>query len=892
MVPTHTSLWAGLAAGLALGFGPLARAQDAPPSEPTPAEEPLPITVAPELIDFVQAPYPKAAEEAGLEGNVGLLVEISETGDVSMVEVVRPAGHGFDEAAVEAAKQFKFKPAETAEGPIPVQVEFDYGFVAEPDPVTAVPPPEENEKDLPVSVTGTLKEMGTRIPLGKFTLTATAPDGTTRTVTTDKNGRFAFRGLPAGPAKVKFAAPGYRDATADIEVKADEVEDFTVWAKNLSYRDNELVIVYQRKREPEITRRTLSVEEIKRVPGTFGDPVRVIQNLPGAARGPFGTGLLVIRGANPEDSNVYVDGIEVPLIYHLGGYRSVLNADMISSVDYLPGGYQVRYGQSTGGVIDVRTSDDYPERTEVNWRTDLLDSGFHVATRLGKEDNIGFRAAARRSYIDVFIPIFAPDNGFFVKPRWYDYQTKFTTLKKSRTRLTGFIFGFQDLLFLQTPKDFAQGEDQDTQGDLSATYQTHRMMLRLDHEFNENLALMLQPTMGIDTIGVGLGSSFALNNDFTVFATRAELAWTFHKTATATFGLDATANRYVIDFTVPFAPTTGDLDPTGEREEFTTTIKGWFLTPDPFIDIRWRPIRGTDKLLINPGVRLNTFRIQDSNVLLGPDPRLAMRYQITETTAVKGGTGLYQQPPQGQEFGLDEDNLTINLERSWASELGFEQKLGEAGSVDWTGFYKRLDRLIVSNPDFVDENTDSFYVNEGVGRIYGMEFMARRALVDKWFGWVSYTLSKSERNDYPTRTADTGNVWYDYDFDQTHILTVLGGYRLPLDFEVSGRFQYVTGNPYTPFAGGVFDIDGREYILFPEADRNTSRLPPYQALDLRIDKLFTFKSWQLEVFTDLLNVYRGENPEQLQYNYDGTEYEYVSGLPFVPSFGFEADITF
>ena len=116
---------------------------------------------------------------------------------------------------------------------------------------------------------------------------------------------------------------------------------------------------------------------------------------------------------------------------------------------------------------------------------------------------------------------------------------------------------------------------------------------------------------------------------------------------------------------------------------------------------------------MNPGVRLNTIRVQSNPLLLGPDPRLAVRWQITETTAMKGGTGLYQQPPQGQEFGLDEDNLTVSLERSWASELGFEQKFGQAGSVDWTGFYKRLDRLIVTNPDFADEDLDPFTSTKG-----------------------------------------------------------------------------------------------------------------------------------------------------------------------------------
>jgi len=887
MVPSLTLTWALLTGGL--GAPTPALAQDAPDSE-IPAE-PLPLTVAPELVDFVQAPYPPDAEALELEGVVRLLIEIDETGAVSSVEVLDGPGYGFDEAAAEAARGFVFTPAETEEGPVPVAVEFDYGFVLDSEPVAPV----EDDADTPpapVNLKGTLIEMGTRIPLADHEVLAVDGNGVQHSTITNKKGRFGFRGLPVGDVQLSFAAPGFRDATDKVEVTAEGVAETTLWAKNLSYRENEVVIVYKRNREPEVTRRTLSIEEVKRVPGTFGDPVRVIQNLPGAARGPFGTGMLVIRGANPEDSNVYVDGIEVPLIYHLGGYRSVINAAMISSVDYLPGGYQVRYGQSTGGVIDVRTSDEYPERTELTWKTDFLDSGFHVATRLGKNDNIGFKAAARRSYIDVFIPIFAPDNGFYVKPRWYDYQTKIASLGSKTTRLTGFVFGFQDLLFIQTPEDFAQGEDPDTQGDLNATYSTHRAMFRLEQKLDEGLELMIQPTVGVDDVGVGLGSSFEFNTATWVFATRAELKWDATKTTSITTGLDANIIRYSTEFAIPFAPTTGSLDPTDEREDFRDTIDGWYWTPDPFVDVRWRPFDGTDRLLINPGVRLNVFRLTGSAPLLGPDPRLAMRWQVTPTTSVKGGTGMYQQPPQGPEYGLDEDNLTINLERSWSSELGLEQTIGHAGTVDVTGFVKRLDRLIVANPDFEDPDADPFYVNEGVGRIMGMEVLARRALVDRWFGWLSYTLSKSERNDYPTRTADEGNDWYAYDFDQTHIVTAVAGYTLPWDLEFSGRFQYVTGNPYTPFAGGVYDIDGREYILYPDSDRNAERLPPYMALDLRVDKLFTFKAWQLEVYADFLNVVRGENPEQVEYNYDGTESRYISGLPFVPSLGFQADFSF
>ena len=177
-------------------------------------------------------------------------------------------------------------------------------------------------------------------------------------------------------------------------------------------------------------------------------------------------------------------------------------------------------------------------------------------------------------------------------------------------------------------------------------------------------------------------------------------------------------------------------------------------------------------------------------------------------------------------------------------------------------------------------------VNEGVGQVDGLEFIARRARVDHFFGWVSYTLSRSVRQDHPLQD----DTWTLFDFDQTHILTVVAGYGLPHDFEISGRLQYVTGNPYTPYAGAITDLDTDSWIGYQDGDWNSLRTPPYSSLDLRVDKLFTYKHWQLELFMDLLNVVHGTNPEGIRYNYDYTESTWIGGLPFIPSPGVQAEI--
>lgn len=870
-------------------------AQAAPTAPP--AEEPPPLTVMPELVAFVQAPYPPEALAQGLQGGVLLELSIDAAGAVNGVTVLRGLGLGLDEAAVAAAQQFRFKPAEDATGPVPVIIEFEYGFVldaaATPE---ALPQPEAAPAvEAPINLDGQLIEMGTKAPVANANLVVVIA-GQTCDTSTDAEGRWSCRGLPVGKGTLRAALPGYQNADQEVEVVAGQLTTQRVWIRNLSYRDNETVGLY-RKPGADVTRRTLTVEEVRRVPGTFGDPIRVIQNLPGAARAPLGTGLLVIRGANPEDSGVYIDGIRIPLIYHLGGYSSVVNADLVEAVDYLPGGYGVEYGRSMGGVVDVRTKETFPEKTRVVMNADVLDAGALIEGRMGEENQLGYAAAARRSYIDVFIPYLVPDAGFVIKPRWYDYQLKVVRLRDGGDKLAASIFGFQDKLVASTPAGFAQGTDADTQGDLGSTYTTHRAYVRWEHAINKDLTFRTIPSFGYDGAAFKVGESFDIAQGQWIVEGRAEFEWRPNEALTLTPGLDLIGGFWDFETTLAFDPgTLGEYDPLAEREPWTAAATGQGWGPDLYLDAQIRPFKDRDRLLLVPGVRLNYVRITDSSreepvlINLGFDPRLQARAKVTDTSTIKGGVGLYHQPPQPFEAWRPEGTVELEMETALATEIGWEQLLGDAISADGSLFYKKLDELIVENPTFTSM-ADPFFLNAGVGRIYGAELIVRHAPVHRFFGWVSYTLSRSERNDGPDSEGEE-TEWYPFDFDQTHIFVGVAGYKLPFEIEVSAKTQYVTGNPYTPYAGGVYDIDQDFYFGYADGERNSARLPSFVAVDLRIDKLFTFKAWQLETYIDFLNAIRGENPEFTLNNYDFTESRYIRGLPFIPSPGFQAEFYF
>ena len=246
------------------------------------------ITSLPKVKTFVEAEYPEGAKTQGIEGAVGLIIQVDADGKVVAAGVL--AGHG-RQAAVTAAQQMIFQPA-TADGPIGVAIEFEYRLELSPeDKADGLPP---------VNLDGIVRQMGTRDPMSGVTVEVKI-DGVRYEAVTNAEGAFEFRGLPNGTAFAAADAAGHAATRESFKIKEGKVTTVPLWLRpNVSF-DDAMVIEAERP-EPDISRRSITVAEIKRIPGTFGDPVRVIQNLPGTVRAPFGTGLAVVRGSNPEDT--------------------------------------------------------------------------------------------------------------------------------------------------------------------------------------------------------------------------------------------------------------------------------------------------------------------------------------------------------------------------------------------------------------------------------------------------------------------------------------------------------------------------------------------------------------------------------------------------------------
>jgi outer membrane receptor protein involved in Fe transport len=283
--------------------------------------------------------------------------------------------------------------------------------------------------------------------------------------------------------------------------------------------------------------------------------------------------------------------------------------------------------------------------------------------------------------------------------------------------------------------------------------------------------------------------------------------------------------------------------------------------------------------LLLPGVRADYFQRVHQSIA---EPRITARYQIRERFTLKGGVGLFAQEPTFDETDPVFGNPALKAEQAIHYSVGAEYKPRPYVTLDATLFYKSMTNLVsrtsATTPDSSGAPRALLYDNNGRGRAYGVELVARHEIAHNFTGWLAYTLMRSER-------LDSGATSYRlFDYDQTHILTLMGGYKLGRGWDLGGTFRLVSGNPRTPITGSVYDANSDFYNPIYGAV-NSARDPAFHQLAVRVEKAWKFKAWQLASYLDVQNVYNHRSQEGLQYSYDYSRSKPVLGLPILPSLG-------
>ena len=565
----------------------------------------------------------------------------------------------------------------------------------------------------------------------------------------------------------------------------------------------------------------------------------------------------------------------MPQLYHFGGLTSIINSDLIERIDLIPSNFGARYGNATGGLVDVGLRDPKRDRFHGYVRSQVpLDSTVLVEGPVGKG---AFAVSARRSYVDAFLPLVIPESAglnLTAAPVYWDYQGMLTyPVGGGKLRL--FLYGTDDKLtfVLKNPQNI----DPKVRGEISTHLAFHR--LAPSYRFSRGpLDVLASAQLGFQQQDFNLGPEIFLRWKTIDMEMRLEAGKRFADGVRVSGGLQGWGGCDWVKVQTPRPPAPSSDRQIDFSELISRDVQGCGWSAGGFLQME---AELGPRVTAVPGVRFDYY-----NPTFGVDPRLLLRIKADEKTQVRAGVGIFHQEPPFIQADATFGNGDLYQQTAYHFSVGVERTFlpGLSGSV--TGFFKWMTDMVVSSDLYYEKDgrpVPEVFDNDGVGRVYGMELLLRQQPIGRFFGWLSYTLLRSERRDGPSLP------WYPFEYDQTHILTLLGSVKLGKGWEAGLRFRYVTGNPWKVLQGGVYDADSDTYHQLVPRPAEWERLPAYHQLDLRVDKTFVFSKWMLTAFLDVQNVYFHANVEATNWNYDFTKRTYVRGLPILPTIGVKGE---
>lgn len=578
---------------------------------------------------------------------------------------------------------------------------------------------------------------------------------------------------------------------------------------------------------------SLSRAQARELPGAFGDPLRAVDALPGVVPTISGLPIFFIRGAPPASVGYFVDGVEVPLLFHAFLGPSVLHPGSLSGVVLQTAPADVRYGGSAGAVIVAEPSAPSASlRGEANVR--LFDAGALLEAPFANGAGSAL-ASGRYSFTGLlYSALSAEEFGY------WDYQLRVTRKVSARDTIGVFAFG---------AADHYGGEA--LAGAVGGDTGFHRVDLRHGHASRRWSV----------TSGVTLGRDRTQDDSASLtdrsLRVRTDVVVALGAGVDARFGADARLNDIA-------------LDVAAERVDRSDLVELFPTRTDHavggYLGLRFRPDR---RLSIEPGVRTDLFASQGEHAG-SVDPRLAVSARLSSRVSVEHRFGLASQKPNfvpgvpAAQVGSLARGLVRGMHASSSVRVLLPLELALSAGV----FESRYQNVVDPLGQAREFRLDAATLDERQNLLArGVELRLARPLTRRVGGYASYTLS------WATRQSGRDETWSGY--DRRHVLQGALAVELWWKVRAGVRALYYSGFPALEIGDGG---------ALPSSSR---RAPGYVRLDWRLERPFRVgERLQLSVIAEMLNATAAK--EALRYECGG-RCELVTAGPIVlPSIGVEA----
>lgn len=699
-------------------------------------------------------------------------------------------------------------------------------------------------------------------------------DGTTSGVTTDLEGNFEFLDLSPGEYNFKCTYIGFNpNFKSEILLTPNKNLrlDFTMQENAQIIEEVQITAnTFNKTQESPTSLRTINASEIYRSPGSDRDISKVISNLPGVSTTPSFRNDVIVRGGAPNENRFFLDGIEIPNINHFatqgssGGPVGIINVNFIREVDFYSGAFPANRGNALSSIMELKQIEGSDESFSGSFMIGSSDAGLTLNTPLGNKTSLLF--SVRRSYLQfLFQALQLP-----FLPTYNDVQLKVSHKpnKKNQFNIIGlaaidnFSLNPKANENIDDPQTLAQNEY--ILNNLPVNEQwNYSIGASWKHFFeNSNLLLVVSRSHLNNTAEkyldyADLSSEKLLDYESEEIENKSRLEYNFRRN-NIKFNVgvnleDATYTNYT-NRKITYVNSVTDKQVNSDLH---------FIKYGAFAQLSKTYL--VDRLVTSFGIRTDGNSFTENTTTPNISPRLSLAYNLSGKSSVNANIGRYYQLPSYTILGFENNGNYLNKDAEYIlcdhAVLGLEYNPSNYSKITIESFYKDYHNYPFSDSvgislanlggDFGvigNENISSI----SQGRSYGLEFLAQQKLSSSVYGIFSFTYYKSE-------FEDKNEVLIPSAWDNRFILNLTAGKKFERNIELSVKFRYSGGGPYTPLdlaissIQGVWDVNQQGVLNYDLL--NTERLKNIHGLDVRLDKKWFFNKWSLNAYLDIENIY-------------------------------------
>ena len=687
-------------------------------------------------------------------------------------------------------------------------------------------------------------------------------------ITSNEYGFYAIS-LPKGKYDLRISFVGYEEKRVPIVLNGPFIANVFLESKN---QLTEVVVATKRKDDnltkAQMGTETLNMQSISKVPVIFGekDVLKTIQLLPGVKSAGEGNSGFYVRGGAADQNLILLDEAPVYNASHLLGFFSTFNSDAIKDATLIKGNGPAQYGGRLSSVLDVKMKEGNNKNYTYNGGLGLISSRLSIEGPI-QADKSSFILSGRRTYADVFLKATEKfkDNILY----FYDLNAKanYKIDDKNRIYFSGY-FG-QDELGLGSSFRINWGNKTGT--------------IRWNRIVNNQLFLNTSLIYSDYSYNVGLKNgetNFNVNSNIKDVNLKQDYTFYLNPKNTIRYGFNSIL--HTITPSVFSGTVNNNINKVGRNGlenavYFNNNFKAnQQLTLDYGVRISAYSIMGGDIYNVyNDNVITQSILLQKNEfgkTYINIEPRFTSNYRINDLSSLKVAYARNVQhlhllsnataaSPSDQWIG---NSYNIKPELADQTSIGYARNfINNTYELGAELYYKvmqnQLDYKDGTNINTIADVESALLY--GVGRAYGFEFLAKKK-TGLFSGWISYTLSKTERK----IAGINGGNWYNAKQDRTHDVSIVTILELNPKWTVSGVFVYSTGNAVT-FPTGKYAFG--EQNIYQYANRNANRMPDYHRLDLSVtyenkNKKNNVGSWNFSLY----NVYGRENAYRISFQDD------------------------